>query len=134
MLPASICSHALSIHQAPLVSSVPQLLVNNAGSDAGGTVVSPEAGSSLEVWCWTEQNEASSRVWRYANGTQIDQYSDDNATSASVYVLKYSEMTFVKILKFRSYQAAQAGRYDCRIGLTDPGTIISLPIYIGMNV
>jgi hypothetical protein len=116
---------------APLVSSVPRLLVNNAGSDASGTVLSPQVGSSLAVWCWTEQNEATNRQWLYRNGTQIAQFSDDSATSASVYVLKYAEMKFVKILNFRSYQTSQAGRYDCRIVLTDPGTTISLPIYIG---
>ena len=105
--------------------------MNNAGSDASGTVLSSQVGSPLAVWCWTEQNEATNRQWLYRNGTQIAQVSDDSATSASVYVLKFAGMTFVKILKFRNYQTSQAGRYDCRIVLTDPGTTISLPIYIG---
>jgi hypothetical protein len=130
----SVCFSVLVIillSGAPLFSSVPSLLVNNTGSNATGTVVIPEVGSPLEVWCWTEKEEASNRQWHHENGTRFLQYSLDNATNASVYVLKYTNMTFIKILKFRSYQTSQTGRYDCRIVLKPSAVMISLPICIG---
>ena len=117
------------------MSSVPRLLVNNTGSDATGTDVYPQPGTPLEVWCWTEQDEATSRLWYNSRG-QVAQYNSDADANEDVYVLKYPNRTYIKILKFRSYQHSQAGRYYCNFTLANvnPSQVVSLPIYIGMNV
>ena len=116
------------------MSSVPRLLVNNTGSDATGTDVYPQPGAPLEVWCWTEENEATSRLWHNSHG-QVAQYNNDADANEDVYVLKYPNKTYIKILKFRSYQHSQTGtsRYYCNVILTS-SQVVSLPIYIGMNV
>ena len=115
-----------------LVSSVPHLLVNNTGSDATGTDVYPQPGAPLEVWCWTEEDEATSRLWHNSRG-RVTQYNNDADATEDVYVLKYPTKTYIKILKFRSYQHSQTGRYYCIVTLTS-SQVVSLPIYIGMNV
>ena len=118
------------------MSSVPHLLVNNTGSDATGTDVYPQPGAPLEVWCWTEKNESSSRLWHNSSGRVTQYENDTDATNEDVYVLKYPNMTHIKILTFRSYQHSQAGRYECNISLTevDPHHHVSLSIFIGMKV
>ena len=51
-----------------------------------------------------------------------------------MYVLNAPGRSYVKILKFRSYQHSQAGRYYCNVTLIseNPGRVVSLAIFIGM--
>ena len=98
------------------MSSVPRLLVNNTGSDATGTDVYPQLGSPLEVWCWTEQDEASFRTWRADNTIGILPTATE-PTDEDVFILNTPGRRYVKILKFRSYNHSQAGRYICIINL-----------------
>ena len=116
-----------------LVSSVPRLLVNNNGSDATGTVVYPQLGAPLEVWCLTEWDESNNRKWYDPNNTRLRQTTEP--TDRDVYVLTAPGRRYVKILKFRSYQHSQAGRYSCNVRLinVDPHRVVSLSVFIGMN-
>ena len=116
------------------MSSVPRLLVNNTGSDATGTDVYPQHGAPLEVWCWTENDPTTtSRLW-YNSGGKVKQYAtDSDATNEDVYAIRYSNITYIKILKFRSYNYSQAGRHDCKITFEVADTEV-LSIYIGMIV
>ena len=111
------------------VSSLPRILVNNTGSDATGTVVSPQLRAPLEVWCWTEGDESNSRKWYDPNNTRLRPTADEN-----VYVMNAPGSRHVKILKFRSYQHSQAGRYSCNVRLinVNPHRVVSLSIFIGM--
>ena len=115
------------------MSSVPHLLVNNTGFDATGTDVYPQPGAPLEVWCWTEEDESNARLWHDPNNTWL-RPTDTEPTDEDVYVLNDSEMRYVKILKFRSYQHSQAGKYYCNVTLirVTPIHVVSLPIFIGM--
>ena len=115
------------------MSSVPRLLVNNTGSDATGTVVSPQPGAPLEVWCWTEWDESNNRKW--INPNNIFLRPTTETTDKDVYVMNAPGMKYIKILKFRSYQYSQAGRYDCNVRLinVNPSQVVSLSIFIGMN-
>ena len=113
------------------MSSVPHLLVNNTGSDATGTDVYPQPGASLEVWCWTEQDEAKNRWW-FANDTLL-RPTDAEPTDEDVYVLNAPGMRYVKILKFRSYSHSQAGRYYCYVNFKIMRGHATLPIFIGEN-
>ena len=113
------------------MSSVPHLLVNNTGSDATGTDVYPQSGASLEIWCWTDRDEAFFRTW-HANGIL------PNATVprvGDVFVLNALGMEHIKILKFASYNYSQAGRYICVINLKTMNGLkyVTLPIFIGEN-
>ena len=115
------------------MSSVPRLLVNNTGSDATGTDVYPQLGAPLEVWCWTEKNESNNRRWYDPNKIWLQPTTEP--TDKDVYVLNAPVMRHVKILKFRSYQHSQAGRYYCNVTLINvpPPKVIFVSIYIGMN-
>ena len=117
------------------MSSVPRLLVNSTGSDATGTDVYPQPGAPLEVWCWTEQDEANGRLWYDPNNTWL-RPTDTEPTDEDVYVLNAPGRRYVKILKFKSYQHSQAGRYYCFVTLinVNPHQAVNRSIYIGMNV
>ena len=108
--------------------------MNNTGSDATGTDVYPQTGAPLEVWCWTERDETNNRRWFDPNNTWLRQTTEP--TDEDVYVLNAPGMRYVKILKFRSYQPSQAGRYDCNITAINvyPRQVVFRSLYIGMNV
>ena len=116
------------------MSSVPRLLVNNTGSDATGTDVYPQPGAPLEVWCWTERDEASLRTWRVNNNNDILPTVTE-PTDEDVFILNAPGMEHIKILKFRSYNHSQAGRYICVINLRIMNSFkfVTLPIFIGEN-
>ena len=114
------------------MSSVPRLLVNNTGSNATGTDVYPQPGAPLEVWCLTEQDEAKSRRWYNPSRTWLQPMTE--TTDEDVYVLNAPGKGHVKILKFRSYQPSQAGRYYCSISLKNVNSRqVVQPIHIGMT-
>ena len=114
------------------MSSVPYLLVNNSGSNATGTDVYPQPGAPLEVWCWTEQDEAKNRRWYNPSSTRL--LPTTEPTNEDVYVLNAPGRGHVKILKFRSYQHSQAGRYYCSISLINVNSPpVVQPIHIGMT-
>ena len=112
------------------VSSVPRLLVNNTGSDATGSDVHPQPGAPLEVWCWTERDESNFRYWHDPSGSRLRPTTAP--TDEDVYVLNAPGLRYVKILKFKSYQHSQAGRYDCNVKLINSRQVVSLSVYIGM--
>ena len=116
------------------MSSVPHLLVNNTGSDATGTDVYPQPGAPLEVWCRTERDEANFRTWRVNNTNGILPIATE-PTDEDVFILNAPGRGYVKILKFRSYNHSQAGRYICIINLRimNGFKFVSLPIFIGEN-
>ena len=114
------------------MSSVPHLLVNNTGSNATGTDVYPQPGAPLEVWCWTEKNESNSRRWYNPSRTWLRPTTEP--TDKDVYVLNAPGREHVKILKFRSYQHSQAGRYYCSISLINVNSRqVVQSIHIGMT-
>ena len=116
------------------MSSVPRLLVNNTGSDATGTDVYPQPGAPLEVWCRTEQDEANGWLWYDPTNTWLRPTTEP--TDEDVFIVNAPEMEHIKILKFRSYNYSQAGRYYCVINLRTMNgfTFVTLPIFIGENV
>ena len=115
------------------MSSVPHLLVNNTGSDATGTDVYPQRGAPLDIWCLTENDETNPRLWYDPSNTLLQPTSEP--TDEDVYVLNAPGRGFVKILKFRSYNQSQAGRYDCAVNLKimNRNRPVKFPIFIGEN-